>query len=127
MKFKFNAEYGLVYARVKVVNGDRGVILNLALDTGASGTIISAKKLLEVGYNLDNPEDEVYITTGSGLIFVPKITVDKLEALGNVKSNFVVIGHDFPPTSSVDGVLGLDFLRKNILTVNFKQGFIELG
>ena len=63
MKFKFNADYGLVYVRVKVVNDDREVILNLALDTGASGTIISAKKLREVGYNLDNPEDEVYITT----------------------------------------------------------------
>jgi predicted aspartyl protease len=127
MKCKFNAEYGLVYVRVKVVNDDREVILNLALDTGASGTIISARKLREVGYNLDNPEDEVYITTGSGLIFVPKITIEKLTALGKEKSNFAVIGHDFPPTSSVDGVLGLDFLRENILKVNFKQGVIELG
>ncbi len=127
MKFKFNAEYGLVYVRVKVVNDDREVILNLALDTGASGTIISAKKLREVGYNLDNPEDEVYITTGSGLIFVPKITIEKLTALGKEKSNFVVIGHDFPPTSSVDGVLGLDFLRENILKIDFTQGVIELG
>lgn len=127
MKFKFKADYGLVYVRVKVVNDDREVILNLALDTGASGTIISAKKLREVGYNLDNPEDEVYITTSSGLIFVPKITIEKLIALGKEESNLVVIAHDFPPTSSVDGVLGLDFLRENVLTIDFKQGFIELG
>lgn len=126
MKFKFNADYGLVYVRVKVVNDDREVILNLALDTGASGTIISAKKLREVGYNLDNPEDEVYITTGSGLIFVPKITIDKLKALGKEKANFVVIGHDFPPTSTVDGVLGLDFLRESVLKIDFKNGFIEV-
>ncbi|HRH41089.1 MAG TPA: retropepsin-like aspartic protease [Pyrinomonadaceae bacterium] len=126
MKFKFNAEYGLVYVRVKVVNDNREVILNLALDTGASGTIISAKKLREVGYNLDNPEDEVYITTGSGLIFVPKITIKKLTALGKERSNFIAIGHDFPPTSSVDGVLGLDFLRENLLKIDFKNGFIEL-
>mgnify|MGYP003436014122 FL=1 len=106
MKFRFKADYGLVYVRVKVHCGDTEVILNLALDTGASGTIISGKKLREVGYNLDNPEDEIYITTGSGLIFVPKITIDKLTALGKEKSNFVVIGHDFPPTSSVDGVVG---------------------
>jgi predicted aspartyl protease len=127
MKFKFKADYGLVYVRVKVSCNDKEVILNLALDTGASGTIISAKKLLEVGYDSDKPEDEIYITTGSGLIFVPKITIEKLTALGKEKTDFLVIAHDFPPTSSVDGVLGLDFLRENILTVNFKQGFIELG
>jgi hypothetical protein len=50
-----------------------------------------------------------------------------LAALGKEKSNFLVIGNDFPPTSSVDGVLGLDFLRENILKVDFKQGVIELG
>ena len=126
MKFRFKADYGLVYVRVKVSCADNEVILNLALDTGASGTIISAKKLLEVGYDLDTPEDEIYITTGSGLIFVPKITIEKLTALGKAKKDFLVIAHDFPPTSSVDGVLGLDFLREHILNVNFKLGFIEL-
>ncbi len=126
MIFRFKADYGLVYVRVKVSCADREVILNLALDTGASGTIISAKKLLEVGYDLDNPEDEIYITTGSGLIFVPKIIIEKLTALGKEKTNFLTIAHDLPPTASVDGVLGLDFLRENILTIDFKQGFIEL-
>lgn len=59
MKFPFKAAYGLVYARVKVSCGEREVFLNLTLDTGASGTIVSAKKLQEVGYNLDKPDDEI--------------------------------------------------------------------
>ena len=126
MKFRFKADYGLVYVRVKVSCADREVILNLALDTGASGTIVSAKKLLEVGYDLDKPEDETYITTGSGLIFVPKFTIEKLTALGKTKDDCQIIAHDFPPTSSVDGVLGLDFLRGNVLTVDFVKGEIEL-
>lgn len=104
----------MVYVRVKVSCADREIILNLALDTGASGTIVSAKKLIEVGYDLDKPEDETYITTGSGLIFVPKFTIEKLTALGKEKTNFQIIAHDFPPTSSVDGVLGLDFLPENV-------------
>ena len=126
MKFRFKADYGLVYVRVKVSFADREVVLNLALDTGASGTIISAKKLIEVGYDLDKPEDEIYITTGSGLIFVPKFTIEKLTALGKEKTNFQIIAHDFPPTSTVDGILGLDFLRENILKINFVKGEIEL-
>lgn len=126
MKFSFKADYGLVYVRVVILREDREAILNLALDTGASGTIVSAKRLQELGYDLDKPEDEIYITTGSGLIFVPKITIERLTALGKKKDNFQVIAHDFPPTSTVDGVLGLDFLRGNVLTVDFVKGEIDL-
>jgi hypothetical protein len=127
MKFSFKTDYGLVYVRVEISCGDREAILNLALDTGASATIVSAKKLAEVGYELDKPEDEIYITTGSGLIFVPKITIEKLTALGKTKEKFIVIAHDLPPTASVDGVLGLDFLRGNVLTVDFMKGEIGLS
>jgi predicted aspartyl protease len=124
MKFSFEPEYGLVYVRVKIVCGERDMILNLALDTGASATMISAKRLAEVGYDLDKPEDEIYIATGSGLIFVPKITIEKLMSLGETKANFTVIAHDLPPTASVDGVLGLDFLRGHVLNIDFKIGEI---
>ena len=57
---------------------------------------------------------------------MPKIGIEKLTALGKTKENFTVIAHDLPPTASVDGVLGLDFLRENVLTIDFVQGFIEL-
>ncbi|MBC7795987.1 MAG: clan AA aspartic protease [Pyrinomonadaceae bacterium] len=100
--------------------------INLALDTGATATVISAKRLERLGYDLKNPEDEIYITTGSGLVFVPKVKIEKLTALGNTKENFLVVAHDLPPTVSVDGVLGLDFMRGHVLTVDFIQGFIEL-
>ena len=89
--------------------------------------MISAKRLIEVGYDLDKPDEEIYITTGSGLIFVPKIKIEELTALGKTKKDFTVIAHDLPPTASVDGVLGLDFLRRYILKADFKKGFIELG
>lgn len=104
----------------------KNVALLSALDTGATGTVVSARRLGEAGYDLRNPEDEIYITTGSGLISAPKITIEKLTALEKTKENFSIIAHDLPRTASVDGVLGLDFLRGNILTVDFAQGFIEL-
>lgn len=126
MKFSFQPEYGLIYVRAKIVFGTKELIVNLALDTGASATMISAKRLKEVGYDLDKPEDEIYITTGSGLIFVPKITIEKLTALGKEKADCIVIAHDLPPTASVDGVLGLDFLRESVVQIDFKNGFIEL-
>ena len=131
MKFSFNGEYGLIYLTAKIFrqknNGKlKDLVLNLALDTGASGTVISQKRLLALGYDLNNAEDEAYITTGSGLITIPKIRIEKLSALGKEQNDFLVNAHDLPPTASVDGVLGLDFLRGNVLTVDFVKGEIEL-
>ena len=126
MKFPFKSDYGLIFVEARLQGIEKDVALILALDTGATGTVISAKRLDEAGYDLDNFDDEIYITTGSGVITVPKIGIEKLTTLGKIKENFTVIAHDLPPTASVDGVLGLDFLRGNVLTVDFVKGEIEL-
>lgn len=126
MKISFNAKYGLVYIVAKIFGRKNDLMLNLALDTGASATVISQKRLLAAGYDLAKAEDESYITTGSGLITVPKIRIEKIAALGKEKSNFLVIAHDLPPTASIDGVLGLDFLREHILTIDFVKEEIKL-
>lgn len=126
MKFPFKSDYGLIFIEARLQGIEKDVALILALDTGATGTVISAKRLDEAGYNLKNFDDEIYITTGSDVITVPKIEIENLTALGKSKENFAVIAHDLPPSASVDGVLGLDFLRGSILTVDFVEGEIEL-
>jgi hypothetical protein len=37
-----------------------------------------------------------------------------------------VVCQDLPPGANVGGVLGLDFLRGSILTVNFRSGRLSL-
>ena len=38
-----------------------------------------------------------------------------------------VLARDLPPTTSVEGLLGLDFLRGGVLTIDFIQGEITLA
>jgi hypothetical protein len=55
-----------------------------------------------------------------------RLPVDKIEALGQERLNFSVIAHTLPPSASVDGVLGLDFMRSHVLTLDFQNGEITL-
>ena len=59
MRIPFDSSYGLIHLTAKISrrkdkrqNQRPGV--NLALDTGATGTVISRKRLAEIGYDLNN-------------------------------------------------------------------------
>jgi len=42
------------------------------------------------------------------------------------RTNFPVVAHDLPPAVTVDGLLGLDFFRDLVLTLDFARGRIDL-
>ena len=83
--------------------------------------------LVALGYDPALSLDRFQVTTGSGVEFVPKITLQRLVALGNERTCFPVLGHTLPPSAGIDGLLGLDFVRGQILTVDFRTGTITLA
>jgi hypothetical protein len=54
------------------------------------------------------------------------VTLSKLTALGQDRTNFPVFGHVLPSGVAVDGLLGLDFVRSGELNINFRTGQIAL-
>jgi hypothetical protein len=62
-----------------------------------------------------------------GVEFVPRLTIDRLEALGQQRQSIPVLCHTLPPTAPVDGLLGLDFIRGQCLTIDFRAGQITLS
>jgi len=70
--------------------------------------------------------ERIQVTTGSGVEFVPRVSLDKIVALGQERTTFPVLGHTLPPSAGIDGVLGLDFVRGQTLTVDFRTGTITL-
>jgi predicted aspartyl protease len=96
--------------------------MQLALDTGATTTVINVAMLVAIGYDPALSANRIQVTTGSGVEFAPQVELMRLTALGQERYGLQVLAHTLPPTSGVDGLLGLDFLRGLRLSVDFRAG-----
>jgi len=126
MSFSFQHQQGLVIVTVEVSGIPSSVVLRMALDTGATSTLINVAPLVAIGYDPALAPDLVEVTTGSGVEYVPRIPVKKLSALGIDQKDFPVLCHSLPPSIKIDGLLGLDFLRGHVLTMDFQKGELDL-
>lgn len=126
MSFKFNPERGLVVVFAELFGPSGSAVLRLAIDTGATATLINVGHLVAVGYDPALARDRVQVTTGSGVEFTPKVPITSLKTLGRERAPFTVLSHTLPPSAGIDGLLGLDFLRSEVLTIDFRQGTISL-
>lgn len=127
MSTQFDPQHHLVGIEVRLFGSSGNIKARLALYTGASSTVIAKETLITIGYDPDILPKTVNFTTGSGIESAARISVDKVEALGQERLNFAVIAHTLPPTAGIDGVLGLDFLRNRVLTLDFQNGEITLS
>jgi hypothetical protein len=126
MSVPFDAQQGLVILPSAVEGPGGTAVLRLALDTGATGTLINVGPLVALGYDPALASERIQVTTGSSVEFVPRISVSKIVALGQERTNFPVLCHTLPPSAGVDGLLGLDFVRGQTLTVDFRSGTVRL-
>jgi predicted aspartyl protease len=126
MSTAFDAQQGLIIVRA-LLWGPRGQrSVRLALDTGATSTLVNAAILVTLGYDPAVSPHRVQMTTGSGVEYVPRLTIDRIQVLERERASFTVVAHTLPPSATVDGLLGLDFLRGQRLTIDFRRGNIAL-
>jgi predicted aspartyl protease len=123
----FDPQQGLIIVRAELWGPTGSAVLRLALDTGATATLVNIGLLVAVGYDPALAPTRVQVTTGSGVEYVPRVTVSRLLALGQERTDFAVLGHTLPPSAGVDGLLGLDFLRGQSLTLDFRSGHVTLA
>jgi predicted aspartyl protease len=124
--FPFDPRRGLIVTRAELTGPSGSAILQLALDTGATTTLVNVAMLVAIGYDPALNTDRVQVTTGSGVEFAPRIELQRLIALGQERHGLQVLGHTLPPSSGVDGLLGLDFFRGLRLTVDFRAGQLAI-
>jgi hypothetical protein len=96
----------------------------LALDTGATKSLINEAMLIAVGYDPALAVGgRVQVTTGSGIEYLPQIRLLSLAALGLKRADFPVLSHTLPPTTGVDG---LDFLKNERVLIDLSGGEWEI-
>ena len=82
---------------------------------------------MAVGYSPDAATDRVQVTMGNGIETVPRLVLNRFSALGQHRLGLPVLSYGLPPTAGIDGLLGLDFLRGSVLTIDFQNGQIALS
>ncbi len=122
---RFNSKKGLILIKVRIAGKVRTEDAFFALDTGATKTVINTDLLKRIGYSENDYSESLYSTTGSGKEKTHLVKIKSLEAFGRTKRNFQVLSHQLPITTFVEGLLGLDFLRKARIVIDFQSGSIS--
>jgi predicted aspartyl protease len=123
----FNPHQGLIIVLAEVWGPTGSAVLRLALDTGATVTVLSIAMLVALGYDPALSPTRVQVTTGSSVEYAPRVTLNRVRALEQERVDFPVLGHTLPPSAGVDGLIGLDFVRGQNLAIDFRTGRIRLG
>lgn len=123
----FDPRFSVVVLRVRIEGkAKRELHLRMALDTGASLTVIPWDAAEVLGYDPARSPHRVRFMTGSGMEAAPTFSVDAMEVLGVRVSRVPILCHDLPQRSLVDGLLGLSFLKHCRMSADFKHGALSL-
>ncbi len=127
MPFSFDPHRGLIVVWAELGGPAGSAVLRLAVDTGATWTVVNAGVLASIGYTPAAAVDHFEVTTASGVASLPRLRLREISTLGQRRTDFPVLCHTLPPATGVDGLLGVDFLRGRVLTIDFREGRITLA
>ena len=124
----FDPNRPLITLRLTVGGINTSTFRNLivALDTGATTTVIPTAVAFALGYDLSNPKGQIGLLTASGAASAKVITVRKLTAIGETVEDIEILCHNLPGNSAIKGLLGLNFLKHFNVNISFSTGTIEL-
>jgi predicted aspartyl protease len=123
IEFPFNPQDNLIVVPVEVHGKSQHITLDMAVDTGATWTIMPIKTCSIIGaVYLRN----VSIVTGSRVENARLMAIPLIRAFGVDMTNFKVVAHDLPPSLLVDGLLGMNFLKRAKLTIDFHKNIIKI-
>jgi clan AA aspartic protease (TIGR02281 family) len=109
------------------LNGKKGLIrVQGIVDTGSTFVTIPPAVAETMGYDLDNPEERVEVSTPSGMMSVPLITLDEVSIMGLTAPRVKTAVIPFPEQSRVNCLVGLTFLRNFSVSIDYPTGTLRI-
>lgn len=102
-------------------------VLRMAVDTGATFTIVPVETALAIGCDPTMSKRRIEFITPSGIEYAPVITIPVVKAFGFTAKNVEIFCHNLPPQSPVEGLLGLNFLKHFNIYLKFKEKILEIS
>ena len=90
-------------------------------------TTLEARLLMFLGYDPDASTEVIEVTTTDSMSVRRVVRLNRLSALGKHRLGLPVVSQAFPKSAQIDGVLGLDFLRDCVLSIDFQNGQLTLS
>ncbi|MCL0066073.1 retroviral-like aspartic protease family protein [Dehalococcoidia bacterium] len=126
MRHKIDPDAPIIVLSITLQGEDAEKKIDMALDTGATYTMIPWEIAEILGYNPGASKERIPLITASGVERAPLITLKSISVLGKGADNVQVVVHNLPEKSYVDGLLGLSFLKRFKLSLDFRAGILEL-
>jgi predicted aspartyl protease len=127
MSWTFPPTSDLIRVTTRLWRGSSGIIAGLAVDTGATMTVVHPDLLKILGYDLLQPAGQTAVTTGSGQERVHQYVLDRVQTLGHEVQDLRVNSYPLPAALGVEGLLGLDFFRgPHRLVIDFHRGTVAV-
>ena len=98
----------------------------MILDTGATTTFLSLKVLRLIGYDPSMAIGQAQLITGSARFHRSPAHGQSAPRTGPARDWIAGARRNLPSSAAADGLLGLDFVRGHVLTIDFPQGQISL-
>lgn len=121
----FNPRASLIIHDVKLEHTFSRVA-RMALDTGASITVITPKIAYRLGFAAEDLIPTSYMTTATRTEKVSEVKLLSVSLGDQTISNLEARVFNLPDELKIDGLMGLNFLRHFNITLNFAEGILGL-
>ncbi len=78
MNLPFDPQSGLIVVPTRMFGPTGDTVVQLALDTGATKSLVNWDVVVLLGYDPAIASERIQMTTGSGVEFVPRIFVEEI-------------------------------------------------
>jgi predicted aspartyl protease len=126
MTESWNLRRRLIIVRAVITGPTGDFNAQMAVDTGASATLIDERVLRSIGYIPSQEDERVEVVDARGAKSSGRLSVNQISALGTDWENFLVVYDILPDELGIDGLLGLNFFLRQKLIIDFDAETITL-